>query len=222
MRRDRQIVSFVSRLGAVSIGHIERRFQVGRSVAYDIVKRLIAAGLLERVETLPGDPTLIRATEQGIAYAGLGLPVATIRVGETFHWLACADVALGLERRHGADNLRTEREIRFSERLAGKPIASAKLGELPDARPRLHRPDLAINGREKPIAIEVELTPKAPARLKAIVRAWRRSRWVERVVYLCPPGPTQQGVERAIAAVHAGERVRVVELNPGVADGTAP
>ncbi len=42
------------------------------------------------------------------------------------------------------------------------PIASAKVGDYPDGSPRLHSPDLAILNGERPIAIEVELTPKSP------------------------------------------------------------
>jgi hypothetical protein len=73
----------------------------------------------------------------------------------------------------------------------------------------LHRPDLAVTNGERPNAIEVELTPEAPARLKAIVRAWRRDRRVERVIYFCAGGPTQRAVEAAVRATHAGERVEV-------------
>ena len=125
-RREREIVRWVARLGAVSVGQIGSRFGVGRSVAYELVRRLVCAGMLERTQTLAGDPTLIGATTAGIAYAGLGLPTPTIRIGEVDHWLACADVAIELERRHGLKSVLTDRELRFQERLTGKPIASAR------------------------------------------------------------------------------------------------
>jgi len=211
MERDRELVGWVGRLGAVEVGHVQARFGVGRSVAYEVVARLIEAGLLERVQLLRGEPSLIRATADGLGFAGLGLAVAQIRVGELFHCIACADVVLWAERTYGAGAVVSERELRFAEQLERRPIASAVVGELPDGRPRLHRPDLAVIGDERPIAIEVELTAKAPARLKAIVKAWRRARHVERVMYFCLPGPAQQGVERAIARARAGERVSVVE-----------
>ena len=132
VRREREIVRWVARLGAVSVGQIGVRFGVSRSVAYELARRLVAGGLLERTPTLAGDPTLISATTAGITYAGLGLPPATIRIGEVDHWLACADVALELERRFGADRVLTDRELRLEERLTGKQIASAKLGETPN------------------------------------------------------------------------------------------
>jgi hypothetical protein len=63
------------------------------------------------------------------------------------------------------------RELRFAERDASKPIASAIVGELPDGRPMLHRPDLVVRDDGRTMAIEVELTPKAPRRLDRIVRS---------------------------------------------------
>jgi hypothetical protein len=75
----------------------------------------------------------------------------------------------------------------------------------------LHRPDLAVRDDGRTMAIAVELTPKAPRRLAAIVRAWRRARRVDQVLYLCPPGPTQRAVERAVESAYAQERVQVAD-----------
>ena len=214
MRRDRQLVEWIGRLGAVEVRQVGERFGVGRSVAYGLVARLIEAGLLERLALLQGEPALIRATADGLSFAGLGLRVAQVRLGELRHWTAVADVVLWAERAYGPENVITERELRFAEQLEGKPIASSVIGELPDARHILHRPDLVVANGERPIAIEVELTPKAPARLMAIVKAWRRARHVERVIYFCLAGPTQRALEAAVRATHAGARVEVQELVP--------
>ena len=70
MGRDRELVGWVARIGAVGIGQVQERFGVCRSVGYKVVARLVEAGLIERVATLRGDPTLLCATRQGIAYAG--------------------------------------------------------------------------------------------------------------------------------------------------------
>ena len=213
MGRDRELVGWIARMGAVGIGQVQGRFGVCRSVSYEVVARLVEAGLIERVSTLPGDPTLLSPTPQGIAYAGLGLPPARVTPGAVDHWLACADTALWAERRWGRESLMSERELRFAELDASKPIASAIVGELPDGRPMLHRPDLVVRDDGRTIAIEVELTPKAPRRLQTIVRAWRRARHVDHALYLVPPGPTQRAVERAVEATHAQERVQVVDLS---------
>lgn len=65
---------------------------------------------------------------------------------------------------------------------------------------------------ERPIAIEVELSPKAPRRLEQIIEAWAWAEHVERVIYLCAPGETMRGVERAIERTYAEERVAIAEL----------
>jgi hypothetical protein len=210
--RGRELVGWVARMGAVGIGHVQERFGICRSVSYEVVARLVEPGLIERVATLPGDPTLLCATAEGISYAGLGLPPARVTPGAVDHWLACADTALWAERRWGAESLMSERELRFAELYAPKPIASAIVEELPDGRPMLHRPDLVVRDDGRTIAIEVELTPKAPRRLLTIVRSWRRARHVDQILYLVPPGPTQRAVERAIESTHAQERVIVREL----------
>ena len=213
LSRDREVVCWVARLGAVSVDQIGRRFWVGRSVAYELVRRLVKLGLLERTQTAIGDPTLISATRDGITYAGLGLRPPTIRIGEVDHWLACADVAIELEQRYGADRLMTERELRFEAQLTGKPVGAGKLGETLNGYWRLHWPDLAVRTDEGLVVYEVELTPKAQRRLQKILRAWRRARGVLRCVYLCPPSsPTQKVVCAAVRRVHAEDEVSVFEL----------
>ena len=211
--REREIVSWVARLGAVSVEQIGRRFGVGRSVAYDLVRRLVKHGLLERNQTVIGDPTLISATRDGITYAGLGLKRQPVRIGQIEHWLTCADAAIELEDRFGADRLLSERELRFQAQLTGKPVGAAKVGEMANGSPRLHWPDLAVGTDEGLVVYEVELTPKSRRRLDKIIRAWRRAREVERCVYLCfPSSPTQRVVESAIRRVAAEDRVYVAEL----------
>ncbi len=64
------------------------------------------------------------------------------------------------------------------------------------------------------IAVEVELTPKGASRLETLIRAWRRARWVSEIRYLCEPGTTMRGVERAVAKVRAEGRVRIAVAVP--------
>lgn len=209
--RDWELVHYVGRHGAVAMGHVIAGLQLGRTAAYRLVAACIEGGLIERLDLLRGEPALLRATREGLRYVGLGLDVARVSPGSVPHWLACATVALQL-RAAGAPRLMTAREIRLEERIAGRAIASAKLGHHARGTPRLHRPDLAVWNGSKPIAIEVELTPKAPARLAAIVRGWRRAEWVEGITYFCAPGPTRGAVERAVDKTRAGNRVRVTDL----------
>src|SRR5680860_946018 len=168
------------------------------SAAYRRVAACVDRGLLERLALLRDEPSLIRASREGLRYAGLGgLPVGVISPGAVEHWLRCASTALTLEAEF-AGRVISERELVFAERLEGRPLASAKLGELPGGGPRLHRPDLVALCGSRAIAIEVELSPKAPRRLEAIMRAWRRADGVAEVRYYCAPGtPRRRPARRA-------------------------
>lgn len=216
--RDWEIVRWVGRLGAVTLDQLRVGFGLGRTVAYRRVAACVEGRLLERVAVLRGQPALIRATRRGLRLTGLPLGVAQAPPELVRHWIACAWVALVLETEFDAEALRSEREIRVAERWHERPMASAKLGENPDGSPRLHLPDLAILCDEATIAIEVELTPKAPKRLEAIIKAWRRARWVESVRYYVPEGGTRAGVERAVARTHAASRIEVRSIE-GLLEG---
>lgn len=210
--RDRELVRFVGRHGAVAIEHVMAAQGIGQTMAYRRVAGCIERGLLERLPLLRDEPSLLRATRDGLVYAGLGLPVAEVSPGSVEHWLRCADLGLRLEAEHGPEALLTERELRVAEQIERRPIASAKVGELPSGHPRLHRPDLVLLGREPPVVFEVELTPKAPHRLQQLMRAWRRANWVAEVHYLCAPGATRRAVERAVAKARAERRVLIEEV----------
>jgi hypothetical protein len=211
-RRDRELVRFVGVHGAVAIAHVMAALGVGRTAAYRRVAACIEAGLLERIGLLRGEPSLLRATRAGLRYAGLGLGVATVSPGSVDHWLRCATTALELAEEFGADRILGERELALVERIEARPIVSAQVGETPGGAPRLHRPDLAILTAGLPVAVEVELTPKAPRRLEAIVRSWRRASWVGEVRYYCEPGQTRRAVERAVEKTRAQDRVRLLQV----------
>lgn len=199
-------------MGAVTLAHLRARFDLGRTVAYRRIAACRAAGLLERVETLRGQPALIRATRRGLRFTGVQLRVAQVRPELVGHWIACGDVALSLETEFGPGAVVSEREIRALETDEGRPVASAVVGERPDGSEILHRPDLAVRSDGVWVAVEIELTPKAPERLEAIVRAWRRARWLAGARYYVSPGATSQALVRAVRATHSEERIEIRKL----------
>jgi hypothetical protein len=175
------------------MGQVRAEFQIGRTVAYELVKACTDRGLLERDATLRNEPPVLYATREGLRWAGLGYPVVALSPSLIHHDLRCTSMAQAL-RQEFPEGIHTERDLRWLERLEGRPVASAKAGELPSGAPRLHRPDLAAITKQGVVAIEVELSPKAPRRLEAIMRGWRRASWVAEVRYYCAPGPTRRGV----------------------------
>ena len=208
--RDRELVRLIGRHGAMSMEQLIRAMEVGRTVTYRRFQRCEEAGLVERLR-IPGSGPVLHATRDGIRYAGLGLPVAAISPGGVDHMLRCTSVAIRVGERYGHERVLTEREIAFAEAIEERPIASAKLGSV-HGRPRYHRADLAVFTEKGTIGVEVELTPKAPARLRAIVAAWRRAPHIHHVEYLCAPGQTHRGVERAVAKVGAGDKIAVFKV----------
>ncbi len=89
--------------------------------------------------------------------------------------------------------------------------------------PRAHRPDLLLEPASPagglPVAVEVELTVKAPERLAAVCLAWARSRAVSGVLYLAAP-EVRVPLGRAIARAGAGERLVVLDLPRSAAESS--
>ena len=170
------------------------------------------AGLTRSWRLLRDEPTLHTVTAAGLRASGCtGLSPVRIGPGGAGHAIATAAAASGLARAFPDVALLGEPAIRRLERERGRPLAML-------AGRRGHRPDLLllpsdrpspVGDRTLPVAIEVELTLKAPDRLAAICRAWARSREVSGAIYLAAP-PVLEPLTRAIAA--AGAQSRVVAL----------
>lgn len=205
--RDQEMVATLARHGLLTTPLLMAAMRTGRTVTYRRFARCEAAGLVERV-AVPVVGTLLRATREGRRYVGLGsLPPAPVRPGGVAHDLRCAELAITIERECGEGaRLLTERELMLAERVEGRPIASVPITVR--GREGLHRPDLAILGAGGVSAVEVELSAKAPRRLEAIMRAWRRASYIAEVRYLCGSAGVRRAVERAVVATYA-EKVRV-------------
>jgi hypothetical protein len=212
-----EIVRWTVRLGAVTAEALALRD--GRTVASARAHLLVAerAGLLARTRLLAGRPALYTATRGGLRASGLpGFEACRLTVSNSPHLIACAEAAAVLARAYPDHRVMGERELRRDEHEAGKALASASLGQTPDGAPLLHRPDLvlwpdALN-EELPVAVEVELTVKAPRRLSEICRAWARCRAVAGTLYLAAPD-VQRPLARAIEQAGAGERIVVLALD---------
>jgi hypothetical protein len=215
--RDRELVEFVGRHGVVTVEQVMTAMGAGRTASYRRIAACVEIGLLERLALLREEPTVLRATRDGLNYVELGLPVAAVTPGLVGHDLRCVDVAIWVGRHFGHERVLTERESTWREQSEGEEIASIELagswGSL--GLPRKHRADLAVLAEEGTIAIEVELTAKAPTRLEGLLRAWRRAQ-VERVVsevhYLCAPGKTRRAVERAATKVQAQDSFLIADV----------
>lgn len=212
--RDTDVVNWIGRIGAADPNHVMARFGMGRTVAYRRLAVLEDAGLIERSRLLYGQSGLAVATRAGLRLCGLeDLGAARVSPASVAHWQASTTVAVIFERHHGAGSVGGVREIRAAERATGRPVATAPIGAT------AHLPDLVLwgpqgYGQPGGIAIEVELTAKAPRRLEQIVRGWRRAvdqGVLTRVVYLGTP-EALRAVDRAITATHAQQQIRTAEM----------
>jgi hypothetical protein len=238
--RDLTIVRWVGRLGVATAPDVAERFGLGDRAALARLGAGVRAGLLARRRVLADQPALYLATRAGLRATGLDR-LATCRVSAASftHARACARVAVALER-EPPGRVMSDRELRAAERACGRRLASAELGIGRDGSPRSHHPDLVLwpggegspgveawpdgEGRPdgerwpdveaaRPLAVEVELTVKSPARLRAICRAWARNRRICGVVYYASR-PAERALRRAIAAMYAEEFVEVLALDP--------
>lgn len=205
------VLLWAARIGGVSSADVALRFGLTERGAGARLRRLAADGLLESSRLLHHRPALWLTTRAGLRAAGLAeLEPCRVSAGGFAHMLACSTVAARLEAA-GAE-LCSERELRIWERAAGRPLASAELGLGSHGERVLHRPDLVVWHRGAATALEVELTVKAAARLRRIVRGWARSRCVSSVLYLCPPVPAH-AVRRAAVLEQAAASVGVLALD---------
>jgi hypothetical protein len=193
------ILEWTARLGAVTAEALAEHCGVSVTSARARLAAAQRRGLVRRADPLTRAPALYAVTRVGLRAAGLSvLGPCTVTAANAAHLVACARVAAALESCYPGHFVASERELRRDERTDGW----------------LHRPDLVIwplDGGSPPVAVEVELTAKAPRRLEQICRAWARTTCVAGVLYVAPPG-VELALERAIARARAGDRIVVVPL----------
>jgi hypothetical protein len=211
------ILQWTARIGAVTAEALAHRQGTSVASARARLRAAERARLLVCRRPLMGHPALYAVTRAGLRASGLrGVDPCRVSASNALHTIVCAAAAAALERCYPDHSVLGERELRLQERQRGAPLASAHLGIGPQDSPLLHRPDLVLWPRgvdaALPVAVEVELTAKAPRRLAEICRAWARCRCVAGTLYLAAPA-AERALERAIEKVDAAERVVVVPLD---------
>jgi hypothetical protein len=210
------ILQWTAIIGAVTAEALAMRERCSLRSARGRLLAAQRAGLLSRERPLAQRPALFTATRAGLRAADLpGIEPARVSPANARHSIECAAVAAVLERLYPEHRVMGERELRREERHRTAPLASASLGLGVNGAALLHRPDLVLwpdtSIAALPVAVEVELTVKAPRRLIAICRAWARCRCVEGVLYIVSP-EVQGPLTRAVSAARAEDALAVIEL----------
>jgi len=130
---DQELVRLIGRHGAMTMEQVRRLTGGGRSMTYRRFARCERAGLVERL-AIPGVGSVLHATRDGIRFAGLPLPVASVSAGNVEHTLRCATVAFRAGLRYGHDSVLTEREIIAAEAIEERSIASTEVGNIEGIR----------------------------------------------------------------------------------------
>jgi hypothetical protein len=212
-----ELLRWTAGIGAVTSESLALRRRASAASAQAMLTAAVRAKQLARHRLLADRPALYTITRLGLRVAALErVEPRRVSPASAQHMIACARVAAALERRYPDHLVIGEQELRKRERESGAPLASVVLRRVGEHGPLMHRPDLVLlpstGPARRPIAVEVELTVKAPRRLAEICRAWTRSRHVDGVLYLAPPA-VERALNRAIGAAHAGESVVVVPLD---------
>ncbi|HST34408.1 MAG TPA: hypothetical protein VLJ80_12920 [Solirubrobacteraceae bacterium] len=211
-----ELLRWTAGMGAVTCESLALRRRASVASAQAMLSAAARAKQLARHRPLAGRPALYTITRLGLRAAALeGVEPCCVSAASAQHMIACAHVAAALECRYPGQLVIGERELRKREREAGAALASVVLRRVGEYGPLMHRPDLVMLPRSgsprRPVAVEVELTVKAPRRLAEICRAWTRSRHVDGVLYFAPPA-VERALDRAIGVARAGECVVVVPL----------
>ncbi len=224
------LIRWVAGLGAVTAEAVSEHLGVSVASARGRLGAAEGDRLLQRHRPLTGRPALYTVTRAGLRAAGVrGLDPCRVSASAALHLIECARVAAALERCYPDHRVQGERELRREEHECHRALASAELGGVRVERGgrsaahsrdwsvghSRHCPDLVLWPTNPagglPVAVEVELTVKAPERLAAICLAWARADCVAGALYLAPP-EVERAVQRAIDRAHAHERVVVVPL----------
>jgi hypothetical protein len=178
----------------------------GWRVTYSHVERLASVELVERVYDRGG--SVVAITRHGRRL--VGAEPAEVRAGATqafgiVHSRAMSWVAAYLTLR-GREWI-GERALRRDERWRVPVVWPASRGT--------HRPDLVSVVDGRPVAIEVELTLKAPRRLRAILLGYEAAIAGGRfsgVTYIAGDEAVMAGVRRAASFAGMGDRLAVLSL----------
>lgn len=206
------LIARVAGLGAVTAEALARERGWTLAAARSRLSQAERRGLLAAWRPLREQASLYTATAAGLRAAGVsGIAPARVSPAGARHSVVCSLAAAELCHGYPGHRVVGEAELRREERSGGRLLASVTMGGPAAA---VHRPDLALlrDGADATaIAVEVELTVKAPRRLEAICLAWSRARHLEGVLYLAPEG-VRPALGRAIERSRAAGRVAVVAI----------
>jgi hypothetical protein len=210
--RRAELLRWAAGLGAVTAESLAVHDGRGEASARGALGAARRVGQLAGWDALREQPALYTVTRVGIRASGLaGIEPARVSAAGAEHAVACCAAAVRLERAFPAHAVLGEPAMRSALR-AGDGAWPRRWAQ------RQQRPDLLLvprrGARERPIAVEIELSVKSPQRLEGVCRRWARDLEVSGVIYIAA-GHVRGPLTRAIARCRAEEKIVVLDLQPG-------
>lgn len=194
-QRDAEVLRWIGRFRFVTDELLAERFGVSRQQMNLRVRRLTAAGFLQRTDART-QPRLTMLTRKGARAVGLPPRRAPRTDQQREHELAIAWLVSELERAGGV-RVRTERECRTLEAEgAGRYSVDVVRSDRP---PERRWPDIVLDGGGRRSALELEFSAKGKTRLQAIVDAYAVAPWFDEVVFLTPNISIASRLSRAVS-----------------------
>lgn len=189
--RDLEILNFINDFGFCEVSHVEKLFSLHGCRGYQLLNRLVRAGLLEHERIFYAKPGIYRTTGKGANYTNLPA-LQRVALGNYKHDMLMIEVYLKLRELCPDMEWISERQLKHDKYFDGV----GKKGHLPDAMLRF--PKEIVKGEAKQVAIEVELTAKSKIRAEKILAGYGSEFSIAEVWYYCADGVVE--FMRSIAA----------------------
>lgn len=197
-QRDLRMLAWIGRHQAVMARQVARRFELAPQTIYKRLGVLGEYGLVAYQRGLAGAAGVWLITAEGQKAVGIaGVRPPSLGLGSWVHDLGLVDLSLDYEARDV--EVVTEREARMEEAAVANgrfSIIRAGQEKQPGDLGR-HFPDLWIfaSGNGSQVAVELELTGKSTARLRALLAGYRKAGHVTGVIYVCGDDRIRRRVE---------------------------
>ncbi|HEY8658005.1 MAG TPA: MarR family winged helix-turn-helix transcriptional regulator [Hanamia sp.] len=170
--RNIEILKFINEFGFCEIGQVRKRFVLKKTWMYEIMKKLVDAGLVHHKRVLNSRHGIYLVSRKGAEYTDLP-SVDRITVGEYEHNISIIKVYIKLRKLYPEAFWISERRLKHDKFYDGV----GKKGHISDGV--LLFPD----GRR--IAIEVEMSVKGKYRIEKILREHGSDFSIKEVWYYC-------------------------------------
>lgn len=170
--RDIELLNFINEFGFCEILQIEKRFNLKKSRAYQIMKRLENACLIKLERIFYGRNGVYTLTSDGARCTDLP-PIHNIPKDNYIHQLTVINTYLNLMKQFPESTWLSERRLRRDKSIYG---VGNKIKHIADG---------ILIFSDKQIAIEVELTMKSLQRLEDIIFSYAIHDKIKEVWYYC-------------------------------------